>query len=314
MSLYIKMNKWAPKLTIIFQLTIWSIVGIILLQKGAISLCERTKAQNDTINIQEKFTTWNEDKLFTEINITENRLKIINFRIESQRKNVTIDHSNTTSKKQWPRDLYTSHTTSSIGNGISKIISMIKDQTAIRHDYEARNVYAIQTSSIHSNNKNEVEKINHKKNVIIPLAFNEDSYGRENTMINNSTSSVSFEFKDFGSTNFIRLNERNLFEHENNEISYKDVGNNKSETKSQRLPINRVGTAIAIIMLAIGVVMLLLGPLIIIIRTFNNRRRTRKILKSRCYNDQPPTYEEATLMDQAPKYSTLHLDKILDSS
>lgn len=261
---------------------------------------------------QEKFTTWNE--LFTEINITESRLKIINFRIENQRKNVTIDHSNATSKKQWPRDLYTSHTTSSTGNGISRIISTIKDQTTIRHDYDVKNVHAIQTSSIYSNNKNEVEKINHKDNVITPLVFNDDSYEREKAMVNNSTSSVSFEFKDFDSTNFIGLNERNFFEHENKEISYEGIGNNKSETKSQRRPISRVGTAIAIIMLAIGVVMLLLGPLIVIIRTFNNRRRTREILKSRCYNDQPPTYEEATLMDQAPKYSTLHLDKILDSS
>lgn len=52
----IEMNKWATKLTIIFQLTIWSIIGFIFLQKGVISLCEKTKARNDTINMQVRYS------------------------------------------------------------------------------------------------------------------------------------------------------------------------------------------------------------------------------------------------------------------
>ncbi|PBC25964.1 hypothetical protein APICC_07186 [Apis cerana cerana] len=302
MSLNIRMNKWAPKLTIIFQLTIWSIIGIILLQKGVISLCEKTKVQNDTISKQEKLTRWNEGELFKKSNITENRFKIIKFQIDTQRENITIDKSkNITSNKH-------------IGNGIFKTISTIKKRTTIRHEHDTRDLHSIQSSTIYSNNKNEVEKIKHKANIIIPLISNENPYETENSKMNDSMSSVSFEFKDFGTTNLIRLNEKNFFEHENNEMSHKNIGNNKSEVKSRRSHVNRIGTAIAILMLAIGIVMLLLGPLIVIIRTFSHRRRTREMLKLKCYNDQPPTYEEATLMDQAPRYSTLQLDTILDSS
>lgn len=49
---HLETNKWTPKLIIVFQLTIWSIVGIILLQKGAISLREKMKLQNDTADVQ----------------------------------------------------------------------------------------------------------------------------------------------------------------------------------------------------------------------------------------------------------------------
>lgn len=251
---------------------------------------------------QEKLTRWNEGELFKKSNITENRFKIIKFQIDTQRENITIDKSkNITSNKH-------------IGNGIFKTISTIKKRTTIRHEHDTRDLHSIQSSTIYSNNKNEVEKIKHKANIIIPLISNENPYETENSKMNDSMSSVSFEFKDFGTTNLIRLNEKNFFEHENNEMSHKNIENNKSEVKSRRSHVNRIGTAIAILMLAIGIVMLLLGPLIVIIRTFSHRRRTREMLKLKCYNDQPPTYEEATLMDQAPRYSTLQLDTILDSS
>ncbi|KAK1122540.1 hypothetical protein K0M31_008991 [Melipona bicolor] len=306
MPLNIKMNKWAPKLTIIFQLTIWSTIGIILLQKGVISLCEKTKAQNDTINMQENFSRWNKGELFRESNITGNHFKIIKFQIGARPENTAIDHTgDTTSNGQLPRELYTSYGTNNIGSAISKPTSMIKKRTTIHRKHDAKSVRSIQISTVYSGNRNEVEQVNHKMNVIIPHTSNENPYETENTVINNSVINQI----DFGTTNLIRLTERNFFEHEHNENIEKD----KNETKSRRRPVNRVGTAIAITMLAIGVVMLLIGPLIVIIRTFNNRRRTREMLKSRCYNDRPPTYEEATLMDETPRYSTLQLDATSDS-
>ncbi|XP_012172081.1 uncharacterized protein LOC105666521 isoform X1 [Bombus terrestris] len=296
------------------KLTIWSIIGFIFLQKGVISLCEKTKARNDTINMQEKFSRWNKGELFRESNVTENRFKIIKFQIGTQREDIAVDHSgDTVSDEQWPRELFASDKTDSIGSGISRTISTIKRRTTIHRKQDAKDVYSTQTSTIYSNNRNEVEKVNHKVNVILPLTSNKNPYETEDTVINNSTPSATFESKDFGTTNLIKLTERNFFEHEHNKISDESIGKNKNETKSRRRPVNRVGTAIAITMLVIGVVMLLIGPLIVIIRTFNNRRRNRQMLKSRCYNDQPPTYEEATLMDETPRYSTLQLDATIDS-
>lgn len=302
MPLSMQVNKWAPKLTIIFQLTIWSIVGIILLQKGVISLCEKTKARNDTVAIQEKAVVrWKEEES------NRNRSQVVKFHIGTPSKNNTPDKTDgVTSNEQWPRKLYIFHRTSNAGREIFKAISMIdKKQTMIHQNHDARDVRSIQTPTIYTSKKDE--------NAIVTLTSNENH--QENTKMENNTTSVSFKLKNSGSVNIVTLDERNFFKHETDETSYKGAENNKSETKSRRRsPVNRIGAAIALIMLAIGVVMLLLGPLIVIIRAFSNRRRTREMLKTRCYNDQPPTYEEATLMDQAPRYSTLQLDTILDSS
>ncbi|CAK9824862.1 hypothetical protein ANTRET_LOCUS2960 [Anthophora retusa] len=304
MPLSIQVNKWAPKLTIIFQLTIWSIVGIILLQKGVISLCEKTKARNDTVAIQEKAVVrWNEEES------NGNRSQVVKFQIGTPSKNNTPDKTDgITSNEQWPRKLYIFHRTSNAGREIFKAISMIdKKRTMIHQNHDARDVRSIQTPTIYTSKKDE--------NAIVTLTSNENHYDQENTTMENNTTSVSFKLKNSGSVNIVTLNERNFFKHETDETSHEGAENNKSETKSRhRSPVNRIGAAIALIMLAIGVVMLLLGPLIVIIRAFSNRRRTREMLKTRCYNDQPPTYEEATLMDQAPRYSTLQLDTILDSS
>ena len=245
--------------------------------------------------------------MFQKSNITGNHFKIIKFQIGARREDTAIDHTgDTTSNGQLPRELYTSsYGTNNIG-AISKPTSMIKKRTTIHRKHDAKGVRSIQTSTVYSGNRNEVEQVNHKMNVIIPPTSNENPYETENTIINNSViNQIDFD----QTTNLIRLTERNFFEHEHNENIEKD----KDETKSRRRPVNRVGTAIAITMLAIGVVMLLIGPLIVIIRTFNNRRRTREMLKSRCYNDRPPTYEEATLMDETPRYSTLQLDTTSDS-
>ncbi|XP_017796685.1 PREDICTED: uncharacterized protein LOC108577958 isoform X2 [Habropoda laboriosa] len=287
------------------KLTIWSIVGIILLQKGVISLCEKTKARNDTVAVQEKATRWNEEES------NGNRSQVVKFQIGTPRKNNNVDKSDSvTSNEQWPRKLYISHRTGNAGRDIFKAISTNDDKqttTIRRDDHDARDVRSIQTPTIYTSKKDE--------NTIITLTSNENHYDKQNSMIENSTSSVSFEFKTSGSVNIVTLDERNFFKHGNDDTSHdKGAEKSKSGTKSRLSPVNRIGAAIALIMLAIGVAMLLLGPLIVIVRAFSNRRRTREMLKARCYNDQPPTYEEATLMDQAPRYSTLQLDTILDSS
>lgn len=188
--------------------------------------------------------------------------------------------------------------------------------TTVRHEYDTRGARAIQTVAVHVNNKNEVKNINHEENVIVSLASNERSYDTENTVINNITPNILFEFENAGSASLARPDRRKSLEHDvNNITTYETTGNGKSETKPRRSPVNRIGAAIAIIMLVIGIIMLLLGPFIVILRALNNRRQTRETLyKKRNHNDRPPTYEEATLMDQAPRYSTLQLDMIPESS
>ncbi|XP_076759619.1 uncharacterized protein LOC143428551 [Xylocopa sonorina] len=307
MPLNTQVNKWAPKLTIIFQLTIWSTVGVILLQKGAISLSEKLKERNDTVTIQEILTRQKKGELIKESHVTESYFKTVKFRIGTQPNDVITDNSmDATSNEQWPRKVHiNSPKMGKTGSGAFET-STLKKQITIDREHDARDIRSIQTPTVHTSNKNEVEKIDRKENATVSRNFNGNAYDIENT-------TVLFEIKDSESTSFVTPSERNI-EHGNNNMSYKSTEKYRNEIKSRLQPVNRVGAAIAIVMLAIGVLMLLLGPLIVIVRAFNNKRRIRKILKAKNSNDLPPTYEEATLMDQAPRYSTLQLNTLLDSS
>ncbi|XP_063980316.1 uncharacterized protein LOC135164132 [Diachasmimorpha longicaudata] len=71
------------------------------------------------------------------------------------------------------------------------------------------------------------------------------------------------------------------------------------------------GAAAAVAMVAVGAVMLVLGPAVIVLRALDERRQERRFLKLSGRNDLPPTYEQATLMDEAPRYSSLSLNTIL---
>ncbi|XP_003708587.2 uncharacterized protein LOC100878389 [Megachile rotundata] len=315
MSLQLETNKWTPKLIIVFQLTIWCVVGIILLQKGAISLRDKMKSRNDTADVQEKLERWEEkESIRKSTNVTENRRHVTKVnRIGVRRTNAVADNLDdvTSSNERLPRKLHSSRRTHHIGQETSK-----KTTIGVRQEHDTRGPRATQTLIVPSNKNNEPKIINYEKNVIVSLASDEGSYISEN-IINNTTPSVSFELKRIGSADAATSNERNSLEHRADDIiSYETkIGNSKNETKPRRSPVNRIGAAIAIIMLAIGIIMLLLGPFIVIIRALGNRRRTREMAHKKWNrNDQPPTYEEATLMDQAPRYSTLQLNMILESS
>lgn len=74
------------------------------------------------------------------------------------------------------------------------------------------------------------------------------------------------------------------------------------------------GAAAAIAMVAVGAAMLVVGPMVIALRALDKRRQERRYLKSLGWNDQPPTYEQATLMSEVPRYSTLNLNTTVHSS
>lgn len=82
----------------------------------------------------------------------------------------------------------------------------------------------------------------------------------------------------------------------------------KSNVRFSRM--NEDGATTAVALVAIGAIMLLVGPVVIILRILDERRRTRKLiaLSASAREDPPPTYEQAVLMDEAPRYSTLALN------
>ncbi|XP_046739470.1 uncharacterized protein LOC124407408 isoform X2 [Diprion similis] len=91
---------------------------------------------------------------------------------------------------------------------------------------------------------------------------------------------------------------------------------NASETRWNLRTSNIAGggtAAAAVAMIAVGAVMLVLGPAVILLRTLDDRRQERRFLKLSAQDDLPPSYEQATLMDEAPRYSTLSLNTISGS-
>jgi len=103
--------------------------------------------------------------------------------------------------------------------------------------------------------------------------------------------------------------------HETSSILDKEAGQDqftirtgKSNVKFSRVNENIATTAVALV--SIGAIMLLIGPIVIIMRILDERRQARKLmaLPSRSREDLPPTYEQAVLMDEAPRYSTLALN------
>lgn len=88
---------------------------------------------------------------------------------------------------------------------------------------------------------------------------------------------------------------------------------NWGKGKKIRNRANAGGAAAAIAMVAVGAAMLVVGPMVIVLRALDKRRQERRYLKSSRWDDQPPTYEQATLMNEVPRYSTLNLNTVHNS-
>lgn len=96
-------------------------------------------------------------------------------------------------------------------------------------------------------------------------------------------------------------------------LSSTATSNNSGKEKKIRTRLNSGGAAAAIAMVAVGAAMLVVGPMVIVLRALDKRRQERRYLKSSRWDDQPPTYEQATLMNEVPRYSTLNLNAVHNS-
>ncbi|XP_076242215.1 uncharacterized protein LOC143184105 [Calliopsis andreniformis] len=307
MPICIKANKWAANLIIVFQLTVWSVVGIIFLQRGVISLRGEAETRNNAIDTQESFARRNEKVSIEESTVAEVSQQIVEHEAASRRANVTLDNLEDATQNGPRSSMYAYPTTEDGGRRIPVKSSMIRKRTTIGHKQDTRDVRAIQAETIRAVKKNDEGKIRPKENVV---ASDERSYDTGRTL-----RFKLFKFRESALMETVSTDEGQLFQQEITDIpSNNSTNSSQNGLVSQHSRTNRVGAAVAIVMLAIGVIMLLLGPLIVILRAIGDRRRTRHMLKSRCENDRPPSYEEAVLMDPVPRYSSLELDTILESS
>lgn len=255
-------NKWAPKLVIILQLATWTIVGLVLLQRGASSLRRPVTRASHAVR--------------TQVGSSERISKLSNghgvdFR-EDRREDGSPENLNV---GKWSRE--------SLFAGNSK-----KGLRAIREGHGTpvdtyRPVTAAETGFTGGHQRNESVTID------------------EPTGTENDTLFKVEARKGIGPLDGSGARKQNR----NGEVG---------STGRSGTAASGAAAAAAVAMLVIGVVMLVLGPAIVILRALEGRRRARRATKSRTRKDLPPSYEQATLMDQAPRYSTLHLNASFDCS
>lgn len=176
-------------------------------------------------------------------------------------------------------------------------------------------------STRHWNRRSSVNEESEEEEINTLLRDSDDNISKEYGF-----SKESYEEKEMGGkeTDSFDLNETNT----QRNVHDLSVNSNQTEEKEKKLlkessiltswndekkirtRLNTGGAAAAIAMVAVGAAMLVVGPIVIVLRAIDKRRQERRYLKSTTWDDQPPTYEQATLMNEAPRYSTLNLNTV----
>ncbi|XP_015187306.1 PREDICTED: uncharacterized protein LOC107072136 [Polistes dominula] len=275
MPLYSRSDNWASKLVIVLQFTAWISVGIVLLQKGVTSLRSQSMIETNS-NTQETNDT-------------------------------TMKYLNEKTKRTTDQEDLSSYISKSKEHSIKKLLKSYPEKA---ND----NIILEKHSSRHLN-------INGK--------YYEDSGDKisdMNWLTKESKENKQEEEKDIMNLNKIvtrtSINDSSIYSNETQEYKITTVDsekrNNSNVTslrngKKLRARMSS-GAAAAIAMVAVGAAMLVVGPMVIALRALDKRRQERRYLKSLGWNDQPPTYEQATLMSEVPRYSTLNLNTTVHSS
>lgn len=258
-------NKWAPKLVIFLQLATWTIVGLVLLQRGASSLRtpigrapHAVRAQVDPSEVP---------------SFLSGRERTKGFRGDGWKEHRPPDES----------------------SGMMLLAgNSRKGLRAIREGER------IQSEGHVAGEKSwaKVDQVEHGKNESTTVRTVEERAGTENDTLSRLEAGKGIGPAERGSASRKRNGTR--------EAAAGPAAGRAGATTT--VAASGAAAAAAVAMLVIGVVMLVLGPAIVILRALEGRRRARRVTKSRTRKDLPPSYEQATLMDEAPRYSTLHLN------
>lgn len=294
MSLASGANKWASKAVIVLQLAAWSAVGVVLLQKGIVSLQKLPKASNIT-------------QVNTTNRVLESDLSAVRHRHSV---NEAIDLSVVPLNELLPKKYG--------GQGL-------RDEGVVsKNDLEQKS-----NESRHDDGKKEATM-----KELMGINDDDEKAKKMTTELKNERpeGTKTKELADVTSST-VRTNQEDKVQNGSRTNSLVKPDANVEEKVESSTPIdvtkrrNRIwearkkwkmshvvggggGTAAAIAMVTVGAIMLILGPAVVILRALDEKRQERRFIKLSAQDDLPPTYEQATLMDEAPRYSTLSLNTI----
>lgn len=273
MSVALGANRWASRVVVVLQLAAWSAVGIVLLQKGVSSL-QKSSA---------------ESRNATKANQTETVANLIMTKI--------------------PEDL--SHDFQDFDISEGQIPPRIPEFPEIRKHPRAEDDEEV---------KDQNQTVSKTVPPVIPISsLTANHLSSDQKTQSNNDKKPSQDRPDRSDREEVTQNSPNDDEHVT-EITTPNYSSKTTEKydkvfearKKIRLSNLSGGgaAAAAVAMVAVGAVMLVLGPVVIILRALDERRQERRFLKLSGQDDLPPSYEQATLMDEAPRYSTLSLNTI----
>ncbi|XP_018305652.1 uncharacterized protein [Mycetomoellerius zeteki] len=310
MSLTSRTNRWASRVIIILQLVTWNAVGIILLHRGVSTLHRKILETSNVVEVMEVdlptglesvvSSTRHEYDLSTQQQPIDKNVEIIQMDLDrssslnddtnlsglSAIKNERLkDASEIFSEKQ-PSTLFLADPlavpTTEDKDVTNKISRIARDREHILGNQVSNNIHAeedITSTSDYSESKTAGSVLREEEDL---------------DLVGNATRATVHETSSTLGT-----------EADQDQFT---IRKDKSNVKFSRVNENIATTAVALV--SIGAIMLLVGPIVIIMRILDERRQARKLmaLPSRSREDLPPTYEQAVLMDEAPRYSTLALN------
>ncbi|XP_066587289.1 uncharacterized protein [Prorops nasuta] len=282
MSLTLGANKWASRVVIILQLAAWSSVGIVLLQKGVTSLQKMPEAANGT------------------------RIQILALNDPKDRSNeanelavVPLSRNYATWKSTGTEDQDVSGADYSRGARTTERLSPSSPLS------NGQRSHGTQEYSSKAEGKGFLENLAAK--LTAQSLFEERNKGME--QLNKETFDISARrYNELHTDNKVNESLDRFLANVNETV--KTMGSVETRKRLRLSRLSGGGAAAAVAMVAVGAVMLVLGPAVIILRALDERRQERRFLKLSGQDDLPPTYEQATLMDEAPRYSSLSLDTI----
>ncbi|KYN15685.1 PREDICTED: uncharacterized protein LOC108764785 isoform X2 [Trachymyrmex cornetzi] len=303
MSLTSRTNRWASRVIIILQLVTWNAVGIILLHRGVSTLHKRILETSNVVEVDPPTG------------------------LESVVSSTRHEYDLSTQQQPINKNVEIIQIDPSLGDdtNLSGLIAIrnerLKNASEIFSEKQPSTFFLADPLAVPTTeNKdvmNKISRIARDREHILGNRISNNIHAEEDVT---STSDYS-ESKIAGSV-LRKEEDLDVVEnatratvHETSSTLGKEadqdqftIRTGKSNVKFSRVNENIATTAVALV--SIGAIMLLVGPIVIVMRILDERRQARKLmaLPSRSREDLPPTYEQAVLMDEAPRYSTLALN------
>ncbi|CAD6215766.1 GSCOCG00000578001-RA-CDS [Cotesia congregata] len=315
-------NKWASRAVVILQLAAWSAVGIVLLQKGVSSLQKGSEIRNITQTMPN--TAGSNNPIEKDISV----ISIVEDSKPRESEELPISRSGNSriwDAKSMVHKLEKLHEKKA--NELNspdefdekidgpRVLESLDSSKEEKLSEDKKDIFISKKSGkTKLADLDELKPLTDIKDVSMKLILpgTNSSLQRQSGMLE---SERAYEDTYQRPLNFSSLPEDT---EKNNKTRLAPVQTSTTkpsiwETR-RRLRLSHLsggGAAAAVAMVAVGAVMLVLGPAVIVLRALDERRQERRFLKLSARDDLPPTYEQATLMDEAPRYSSLSLNTIL---